>query len=103
MQIKFMFNGIKIDGKLYRAFYSFGGYNHAEGEGAITIYRKGYGRTPAIEGLNCKNGTEIQSDYFEEDHFIVTKSNKWYPEVLNAYNRYEAYAKKRKNQVSVMA
>lgn len=103
MQIKFMFNGIKIDGNLYRAFYSFGGYIHAENEGAITIYRKGYGRTPRIEGLACKNDTDIQSDYFEKDRFLVTKSNKWYPEVLAAYNKQQAYREKRKKQVAVVA
>ncbi len=40
MEVKFMWNGIKVDGKLYRAHYSMGHYTKESGlpQSTITIF-----------------------------------------------------------------
>ncbi len=101
MKIKFMYNGIKIDGKLYKAFYSFGGFNTPEDKETITIYRKGYDRTPAIEGLFCENKTDIQTDYIEEDLIRVRTSNKHYQDVLAAFKKQDAKRIERGNKLAL--
>jgi len=88
---KFMWNGIKADGKLYRAWYSKGQLINAP-EGTITIYgRDYYPPLPAIEGLTVQNDSEMQTDYFETDRVRVTPDNPHYPAVLAAYEKQEAH------------
>lgn len=85
--VKFMYNGIKVDGKLYKGWYSLGGYRDMP-EGTITIYAKEYGdHFPTIDGLQIENNTDIMTDYFEKDRIRVTPDNKWYHQVLEAYNK----------------
>lgn len=90
MLLKFLWNGIKIDGKLYRARYSPGeliGYP----AGTITIYAKDYERFPKIEGLTVKNGSNIIESYYELDKIVVTPDNPYYAVVkaaLEAENRH---------------
>lgn len=88
--IKFMYNGIKVNGKLYRAWYSYGNLSNKYPDGTITIYRKDYDALPQIEGLNVQNNTEILTDYFETDRIRVEPSNRWYSLVLEAYNKQES-------------
>lgn len=89
MQVKFMYNGIKVNGKLYRAWYSLGGYRNMP-EGTITIYAKDYNIFPRVEGLQIENNTDYMTDYFEKDRIRVKPDNKWYPQVLEAYNKQQA-------------
>jgi len=92
---KFMWNGIKVDGKLHRAWYSKSklvGYD----EGTITIYARDYWPgLPQIEGLTIHNATEIQTDYFEHDHVRVPPDNPHYADVLAAYEKQRAHEEKR--------
>ncbi len=90
MQVKFLWNGIKVDGKLYRAFYSEGKLIHYP-EGTITIFAKDYEHFPKIEGLTVENDTELQSDYFETDRIYVTPGNTHYPAVIEAMKQKEAH------------
>jgi len=86
MTVKFMYNGIKIDGKLYKAHYSIGEYTLESGIAAntITLYRIGYDKTPAIEGLTVKNETDLTADYFETDAIRIAPENKYYKSAKNA-------------------
>lgn len=77
-----MYNGIKKDGKLFKAFYSFGG--HKDSETVITIYAKSYDGLPEINGTEIKNDTDIITDYFEKDRMTVDLNNPDYKNILNA-------------------
>lgn len=97
MEVKFMWNGIKVDGTLYKAHYSLGNYTKESGipQETITIYGKNYIALPAIEGLTIENDSEIITDYFENDRTRVTPDNKYYAEVLAAYNKQNEHIEKR--------
>ena len=95
--IKFMWNGIKVDGTLYKGHYLCGGYTTQSGlpQDAITIYARDYMSFPRIEGLQIRNGSDIMTDYFETDTIRVLKDNKFYNEILNAYLKQEEHNKTR--------
>ena len=97
MTIKFMWNGIKIDGELYKGWYSKGHYTKESGIplGTITIYGKNYISFPRIEGLEIINESDSQTDYFENDRIRVMPDNKYYNDVLNAYNKQEEHNRKK--------
>lgn len=66
--MKFLWNGIKSNGKLHRAWYSDGclvGYPH----GTLTIYAKDYsGFNAEIRAaFDVQNATDYSTDYFEKD------------------------------------
>ena len=94
MTVKFMWNGIKVDGKLHKAHYSNSKlFNHPEG--TITIYGKGYSDLPRLEGLTVQNDSDTMTDYFENDRIRVTPDNRYYNDVLEAYQKQEEHHKKR--------
>lgn len=97
MTVKFMWNGIKVDGELYRAYYSMGKYTEASGlpEGTITVYAKDYTSIPRIEGLQVENDTDIMTDYFETDRIRITPDNKFYNDALEAVKKQTAHDEKR--------
>ena len=94
MKVQFMYNGIKVDGKLYKASYSDAKLCRYP-EGTITIYGKRYRALPPIPGLNVTNNSEIMTDYFENDSIRVEPDNPWYPQVQ------EACAKERVHDAAV--
>jgi hypothetical protein len=90
MTLKFLWNGIKVNGKLYRARYSPGEVIGQPAE-TITIYAKDYERFPAIEGLTIINNSDIMTDYYEKDRIRVRPDNVHYAAVkaaLDAANRH---------------
>ena len=90
MKIKFMWNGIKIDGKLFKAHYSDGSLtNHPEG--TLTIYAKRYRPFPEIPGLNVQNDSDMMTDYFENDRIRVTPDNVFYNQVKEAISKANAH------------
>lgn len=93
MTIKFMWNGIKKDGKLYRARYSDGKLLNSP-EGTITIYARDYDDFPKVEGLNIENNTEIMTDYFEKDRVRVTPDNIHYTAVTEAMKKQDEHHRK---------
>jgi len=95
MNIKFMWNGIKVDGQLYRAWYS-GSKLINYPEGTITIYAKNYKHFPAISGLTIQNDSDIRSDYCENDRIRITPENSHYPAVLEALRKLKEHNAKRK-------
>ena len=94
--IKFVWNGIKEDKTLYKAWYSKGGYTKQLGisEDTITIYARDYNKLPHINELICINETDMAIDYFEKDKIRVAPSNKHYKDVLNAFNMQQEHNKK---------
>lgn len=96
--LKFMYNGIKVDGKLYKAWYSKGRLISNPDEGIITIYARDYTRLPNIEGLNVQNDTDIMTDYFDSDKIRVVPSNKWYSQVHEAYEKQEKKRTRRREK-----
>lgn len=99
METRFMYNGIKQDGKLYKAYYS-GGKLHGFPDETITIYGRRYRDLPAVPGLAVENDSDTMTDYFENDRVRVTPDNPHYPAVLAAYEKQQAHkarvAEKRK-------
>jgi hypothetical protein len=92
MEIKFMYNGVKIDGKLYRAWYSKGNYTPQSKlcENTITIRAKDYKGFPnEIEGLKIQNHSDGMTDYFEKDKIRVAPDNKYYSAIHSAYEKAE--------------
>lgn len=97
MTVKFMWNGIKVDGKLYRAHYSIGNYTEASGipKETITVYAKDYTSIPRVDGLQVENDTDIMTDYFETDRIRIAPDNKFYNDALEAVRKQEEHYKKR--------
>lgn len=94
MNVKFMWNGIKVDGTLYRAFYSTGQLiNHPAG--TITIYGRDYKSFPKIAGLVAHNNSDSMTDYFETDTIRVTPDNVHYAAVCKAVEANREHYSKR--------
>lgn len=96
--LKFYYNGIKTSDcpKLQLCSYSADRLlNHAEG--TITIYGKHYRHfSPEVAAaFKVVNGTDIQSDYFENDRIRVEPSHPLYPHVLKAWGASQEHNAKR--------
>lgn len=94
MVVKFMWNGIKVDGKLHKCWYSISSLTNFPA-GTITIYGKNYAALPAIEGLTVENDSDGMTDYFENDRIRVLPGNKYYAEVKAAYEKQTEHNEKR--------
>lgn len=97
MTVKFMWNGIKVDGELCRAYYSTGSYTKESGipEETITVYAKDYRGFPQIEGLQIKNDSDMMTDYFEKDRIRIMPDNKYYNEAKAACEKMKEHNNKR--------
>lgn len=99
MTVKFMWNGIKVDGELYKAHYSLGTIYDKD---VITIYASTYGAFPEIDGLVIENDSDAMTDYFEKDRIRVAPANEHYAAVRAAYRKQnehnEAMMKKREER-----
>lgn len=89
--LKFMYNGIKLNGKLYKGNYSKGGYTKQSGisNDTITIYARDYEDFPKIEGLQVQNNSDSMTDYFEKDRIRVAPTNQYYSLVYEAWEKQE--------------
>ncbi len=91
--LRFYWNGIKAsDGKLQRCSYSGGPYiGHPDG--TITVYSKDYRRfsQEVREAFTVENGTDTQTDYFENDRFRVQPGHHLYDAVRDAMKAGEAH------------
>ena len=103
--IKFFWNGMKLNGskKLIKGYWSYGKQLLIKGGvvncAHIAFYKDSYEHLDKeIKDLfNVQNGSDSMSDYFETDHFKITKTNKFWNEILSAaikakehmLNRYE--------------
>lgn len=93
--IKFVWNGIKIDETLYKGSYGNGPYTETSKlpEGTITIYMKG-SNTPRIDGLNIQNDSDIMTDYFENDTIHIYPGEVYFGEASKALNDYQIHQEK---------
>jgi len=88
-EVKFMYNGIKVGGELYKAHYAQGNYTNFP-QGTITIYAREYRHFPRIVGLFIENNSDMMIDYFVKDRVRVMPNNKYFPAVLAAYEKQQA-------------
>lgn len=97
MSLKFFYNGIKgADGKLQKASYSLGNWTNKP-ETMLRIYGKNYNFfSTEIKGvLKVEDGSDMQSDYFENEHIDIYETNPLYPQVLEAYKKQELHKRAR--------
>jgi hypothetical protein len=96
--LRFYWNGIKDakDAKLQKAGYSAGSLRSSP-EGTITIYARHYQRFSAAVRAQffVENGTDTQSDYFENDRIRVTPDHPLYGQVVAAFEAQELHNAKR--------
>ena len=85
--VKFMYNGIKIDGVLYKAWYSTGYKTESGGwnEDAIVLYEKNYKSVPAVKGLNIYNNSDPASDYTVTDIIVINPSSIYFNSAKAGY------------------
>jgi len=97
MTVKFMYNGLKVDGKLYRGFWSRNGYvnNGKVCFETVTFYMRGYERIPKNIGFETQNDTDITTDYIESDIVRFTPDHANYKDALEAYKQQEIKEAKR--------
>ncbi len=94
--IKFVWNGIKINGTLYKGSYSTGPYTNESGlpQDTVSIYMN-RSNTPRLPELEVTNDSDIMTDYFENDTVYVRPSSKYFEAAQRAANAYDIhYAKK---------
>jgi hypothetical protein len=97
-KIKFVWNGIRVDGKLVRCFFSTGPYcNASYPDETITVYARSIlDNLPRLEGVTIKNDTDLHTDYFESDTARILPDSKYYNEAkaaLDAQRVHEAKIK----------
>lgn len=85
-QVKWMWNGIKVDGKLYRAFYSKRVLIN-DTEESITLYAKDYDDLPKLDGLVVQNDSDGMRDYFETDRARIRKGSKYWNVAYEAWKK----------------
>jgi hypothetical protein len=93
--VKFLWNGIKVDGVLHTCRYSAGPYNERSKlpEGTITIWAKTYSDLPRLDGATIENNTDSVSDYCEKDRMRILPDSKYYADVKVACEKAEARRK----------
>ena len=93
MKVKFFYNGVKVDGILYRGYYSIGPYNKASKlpAGTITLYAKSYATDfPVIQGSAVEDDSDAQTDYFERGRMRIFPESPYYEEAKKGYAKYMA-------------
>lgn len=83
---KFLWNGIKHNGKLYRCSYSQSNCAKVDSQ-TIAIYARDYGSLPKIEHLEALNDSDLMTDYFEKDRAFIEPSNPLFSQVQEAHNK----------------
>lgn len=93
MTVKFFYNGVKVDGILYRGWYSMGPYNDTSQlpEGTITMYAKEYSTDfPKLEGAAVENNSDPQIDYIEKDTMRIFPDSPYYGDAKRGFEKYRA-------------
>jgi hypothetical protein len=94
-----MYNGIKVDGKLYKGFWSRSGYVVKETGKVcmetVTFYVRGYQPLPKGIGFNVQNDTDIMTDYIDSDRIRFTPDHINYKNALQAWSLQESRNAKR--------
>lgn len=87
---KYMYNGIKIDGELYKGWWSKGPWTKESKlpDGTITFYADGYKSIP-LPGV--VNESDMMTDYFEKDRIRFTPGHPNYAAALEAHGKQEMH------------
>ena len=95
--IKFVWNGIKINGEFFKCSYGTGPYTAASGlpDDAITMFAAKCKRIPRIPGLTIENNTDIMTDYFETDRIRILPGSPFYEEAKKAMVAHEIHYTKK--------
>jgi hypothetical protein len=91
--LKFFYNGIKgSDGKLQKASYSIGNWA-TKPASMIRIYGKNYENfsDEIHQAFKVEDGTDLMTDYFENQHIDVYETHPLYAEVKTALLKQEAH------------
>jgi hypothetical protein len=97
MTVKFFYNGVRIDGVLFRVSYSLGPYNEASNlpKGTITMYEKDYKDFPRIEGITVVNDSDPVTDYIERDKILIYPNSPYYSDARRAIEKHNERIKVR--------
>lgn len=93
--LRFLWNGIKVNGKLYRAWYSLGNtYDYPDD--TITVSARDYGSFPAEVRafFHVENDTDIQSDYFDSDRLRICSTHPLYALARAGYDQHQTHFEK---------
>ena len=95
--LRFLWNGIKSEGKLNRAYYSIGNLVEPWPAETITVWARDYNRFPGAvtRYFDVENNTDSQSDYFEEDRLRVCPNHPLYAVVKAALDAQKIHEDKR--------
>ncbi len=93
--VKFLWNGIKIDGQLYKGSYYSGTYTETSKlpEGTISIHMD-KSNTPRINELEIENNSDSMTDYFETDTIRIRPDSIYYSAAVKAANDYNIHMEK---------
>jgi len=99
MTVKFMYNGLKIDGNLYRGFWSKNG-RVVKDTGkvcfeTVSFTMRGYESLPKNIGFTVYNNTDITTDYIDSDSAWFAPDNANYKDALEAWKAQEIRNAKR--------
>ena len=82
---EFVWNGIKVDGELHKAFYD------VYPDGTIAVYGKDYKDLPRFDGMTVTNDSEPMTDYFANDVGRIAPGSPYYEAAKSAYERQEEH------------
>lgn len=90
MTIKFLWNGIKVDGELFKGWWS---DCKLEGfpAGTITFYVDGYKWIPRECGFEVENDSDIMTDYFDNDTVRIRPGSAWHCKAAEAVRKYKVH------------
>jgi len=100
MDIRFMWNGIKIDGFLYKGYWSPSRRWGVPGDSAIYFHASDYGYYdsqgrhrffPKVAELTVINNSDIMTDYFDKDTIFIEPDNPYYSQAQQALSRQQAH------------
>lgn len=84
--IKFMYNGIKIDGKLVKGSWGANGYTNGA---KYCFYADSY-YCPELRGLfTVRNDSDMMTDYFEKDSIFFFDGGEYTEQAAAAYKNQE--------------
>lgn len=91
-RVRILYNGMKVDGTLYRCHYSING-------DSVTVYGRDYNHLPR-DFFPVHNDSDCMTDYFENDSAYITASHPFYPYFV--YAAHKANAISDKNYIRTM-
>lgn len=92
-EMKWMWNGLKVNGQLFSAWYSLGTLIN-DTEESITVYARNYKSFPRDLNLEIQNDSDSMTDYFESDRIRVRKNSPLWNDVFAAYQAAKIHSDK---------